>query len=150
MKFVPGDILDSGFALEGSDTLPETLPGLRNKLTFIHASYFFHLWQEEDQLRVARNLASMLSPEKGSMILGTHIGRRVKGIRIAARAPAPGCKIGRLFCHSPETWKEMWKEIFPGDDVAVEVRIVEDRRPDLADEDPTTPFLLLQWAVMRV
>lgn len=35
-----------------------------------------------------------------------------------------------------------------GGGVEVEVRLVEDR-PDLADEDPTTRFLLLQWAVIR-
>lgn len=35
-----------------------------------------------------------------------------------------------------------------GGEVEVEVRLVEDR-PDLADEDPTTPFLMLQWAVIR-
>lgn len=170
VKFIQGDILDPTFTSPSSlpsspfpstPKSPTSLPS--NTFTLIHASYLFHLFPEATQRTLAHILLSLLAPTQGSMILGTHIGRRVRGTRVAKRAPAPGCGVASLFCHSVESWREMWGSVINGDgkgggeedeggdgkgEVEVEVRLVEDR-PDLADEDPTTPFLLLQWAVIR-
>lgn len=74
---------------------------LTHRVSVIHASSFFHLFNEERQTIVARRLASLLSPEPGSIICGSHIGAKVKGT-----APSAMQKIN--FGHSPESWNELW------------------------------------------
>jgi hypothetical protein len=102
-----GDVFDPAFIAPRPpfDRPPETpcpdlgvlnsLTPLQGRLSAIHASSFFHLFSEEQQLEVAQRLATLLSPTPGSMIFGTHIGLDKRGTRL-----------GRMFCHDPESWKE--------------------------------------------
>jgi len=87
----------------------KTLNQLAGKVSAIHVSSFFHLFNAEKQLTLARKLATLLSPEPGSIIFGSHVGSTRKGWHadILNRANV------NVFCHSPESFKELWeKEVF--------------------------------------
>lgn len=92
LRFVHADI----FALESSAALP-TASGL-------YASALFHLFSEGQQRELAQRLSALLSPESGSVAFGWHIGARSKGTITIGKGP------GTLFCHSPESWRELWEE----------------------------------------
>ena len=62
-------------------------------------SSIFHLFPEESQLLLAKIVSSLLSPEKGSVIFGQHVGMRVKGLKDEVMYNGPN-----MFCHSPESW----------------------------------------------
>lgn len=130
VPFIEGDVLDPAFlALSPPTHTPTqgpapdlaslmTLTPLTGRLSAIHASMFFHLFTEEHQLQVARALAGLLAPTRGAMIFGYHTGETEKGMvkaKLANGDPVP------MFCHSAESWREMWEEeIF--EKGAVEVR----------------------------
>jgi len=59
----------------------DSLIPLQGHVSAIHVAAFFHLFQEDDQLKAARALASLLSSEKGSFIFGSHGALRKKGVR---------------------------------------------------------------------
>ncbi|KAJ3872560.1 hypothetical protein F5051DRAFT_151056 [Lentinula edodes] len=86
-----------------------SLNPLRGHLSAIHTSAFFHLFKKDEQLLIAKKLASLLSPVPGSIIFGSHRGAATpqEGER---NSTGPGTL---LYRHSPESWKEMWeKEVF--------------------------------------
>jgi hypothetical protein len=97
-----------------------SLTPLQGHVSAIYTGAFFHLFDEPGQFRVARQLASLLSPLPGSIILGGHVGNLVKGTKLNAAS-------GRMtFCHSPESWKDLWEEqVFEKGEVLVDTHIVE-------------------------
>ncbi|GAW09016.1 protein [Lentinula edodes] len=129
VTFVPGNVLESSFISTQPPLLshesppnfipsvslqsllllpnPKSLDPLRGHLSAIHTSAFFHLFKKDEQLLIAKKLASLLSPVPGSIIFGSHRG---------AATPQEGERnsTGTLFYrHSPESWKDMWeKEVF--------------------------------------
>jgi hypothetical protein len=44
------------------------------------------------------------------MIFGCHIAQRSKGFGLPLLAASDGRS---MFCHSPESWLEMWESMFP-------------------------------------
>ncbi|KAI9067915.1 hypothetical protein FKP32DRAFT_207472 [Trametes sanguinea] len=122
-----------------------SLNPLRGHVSAIHASAFFHLFDEEQQLKLAQALAGLLSPEPGSMMLGAHGGQPEKG-------PRPSAASRPMFCHSPESWKELWDgQIFKKGTVRVEAFLRETERRDLTDiVGPGTKFYLLVWSITRL
>ncbi|KAF8901038.1 hypothetical protein CPB84DRAFT_996751 [Gymnopilus junonius] len=96
-----------------------SLTPLRNQISAIHASSFFHLFDEERQLELAKRLTSLLVLEKGSVIFGQHGSRPEKGFR--KRRGAPEEK--GMFCHSPETWKHLWMQEVFGVGQKVQVKV---------------------------
>lgn len=120
VTFVAGDVFDDDFlAVEAgtaasSAAAPDlgslhSLNALRGRVRCISAFSFFHLFDREPQLALARKLAVLLGPhpKPGSVIFGSHQGMRVPGNR---RAPGQAT----LFGHSPDSWAEMWEcEVFP-------------------------------------
>ncbi|KAI0757381.1 hypothetical protein C8Q80DRAFT_1090761 [Daedaleopsis nitida] len=160
VPFVPGDAFDPAhletvppFYAPPETPVPQlstltSLNPLRGHVSVIHASSFFHLFSEERQLELARALAGLLSPEPGSMLLGSHGGRPVKGLRIeASRANSHGIP---MFCHSPESWTELWDgTVFEKGTVKVATQLVEIVRRDLAKSEDSR-FWLLVWSVTRL
>lgn len=146
-----------------------SLTPLQGKVSAIHTSAFFHLFSEDQQLALAHRLASLLSPQTGSIIFGQHGSRPEKGfrtegsskVRIAA-AHAVGAPVTdyAMFCHSTESWKEMWeKDVFGGNGGAGEKRIKADaelvqvQRKDLLDHtlaSASTKFYVMNWSVTRL
>lgn len=161
IPFIPGDAFDPGF-LETigpfysppSEPRPDlstltSLNPLRGHVSAIHASSFFHLFSEEKQLQLAKALAGLLSPEPGSVLLGAHGGRPVKGLRVEMYRPnSHGIT---MFCHCPESWKELWDgQVFKKGTVKVEAGLVEIERKDLTHISEETKFYLLWWSVTRL
>jgi len=167
VHFVAGDVLDPSFvspcdpiydaysspsvdaAISISDL--KALTPLLGRVSFIHTASLFHLFSEADQLLVAKRLASLLSPTPGSMIFGWHAGRAVKGFRSEAKPSAPGMLGSNMFCHSPESWKDMWtKDVFRPGTVAVEAKLIEKvREVELVVQSNATPQYLV-WSVTRL
>ncbi|KAJ7176635.1 hypothetical protein C8R46DRAFT_1160555 [Mycena filopes] len=131
IAFLAGDALDPKF-LEPAPPLASTseaassppslnsidcLTPLRGHVSAIHISSVFHLFFEPDQLKLARSLAGLLSPAPGSVIFGSHVGRRIKGFNMEGL-----CSGGHhMFCHSPESWRQMCDEVFPEGAITVQV-----------------------------
>ena len=157
--FIPGDVFDNSFIpddpskVETATELPPlseltSLTPLLGRLSAIHASAFFHLFDEEQQALVARKVASLLSAEPGSVIFGAHGGRAEKGLR--DEIPSNPIRGTPMFCHSPETWVELWeKEVFQEGQVRVWATLKEVPRPDLV-AIPGAKFYLLIWSVTRL
>jgi hypothetical protein len=180
--FVAGDVFDPimlksrGAFITADDisSISSTTPPLREltsltplqgKISAIHASSFFHLFPEDKQLELAHRIASLLSPKKGSVIFGQHGARPVKGFRTAVEAvhnaegrPIPTTQV-QVFCHSPESWKQIWTEdVFAGEDgkgsdrIKVDARLIEiPRKAVMAHLDATeeTRFWM-QWCITRL
>ena len=170
--FIGGDAFDPAFfetapVLDSPPTTPapalsslNTLTPLNGRVSVIHASSFFHLFDEAKQLELARKLAGLLSPEPGSIILGGHAGQPVKGLW-ERRTLSSG---GHMFCHSPESWRELWDgQVFEKGKVKVDVVLkqakdlvqAEDskewidkaQKPDVLD---TGNYQVLIWSVTRL
>lgn len=147
VPFLPGDVLDQSFLTISSPfvTPPPSpaplLKGLTNltplkgHLSAIHAAAFFHLFDEPQQLYIAKALAGLLSPEPGSIIFGWHRGELVKG--------------GERFNHSADSWNEMWeKEVFKEGQVRSWAILKVANRPDL--DHITAKIYLMEWCVTRL
>jgi len=155
VPFITGDVFDSSTLepvapfndapktlMPALNTLKSLNP-LRGHVSVIHASSFFHLFDEEKQFQLARALAGLLSPDPGSLIFGSHAGRPVKGTGESSMG-RPRC------CHSPESWKELWDgQIFEQGQVKVDAVL---QRVDLHVADPSivAERFLLQWSVTRM
>ena len=59
-------------------------------MSIIHASSFFHLFNREDQIRVACVCVELLKKTPGSLVFGRQIGNRDAGVRSGQPAHA-GC-----------------------------------------------------------
>ncbi|KAI0358977.1 hypothetical protein OH77DRAFT_1420493 [Trametes cingulata] len=164
VPFVPGDAFDPNhlevvppFYSPPDTPVPElsklsSLNPLRGHVSVVHASLLFHLFSEERQFALAQALAGLLSPEPGSMLLGAHAGLPEKGLRLQGlHTNSHGIT---MFCHSPETWKELWDgQIFKKGTVKVNAFLHEIEREDLRSKpgvDPATKFYLLVWSVIRL
>jgi hypothetical protein len=130
-----------------------TLTPLRGHLAAIHATRLFHLFLEPQQAQLARALAGLLAPAPGAVILGSHVGRRAKG----ANEKGPFWSGGhRMFGHSPASWKELWKGIFPEGAVEVRAELTEKERKGwenerrVEDEQSDTYIGQLVWSVVRL
>ncbi|KAM6495362.1 hypothetical protein JOM56_008068 [Amanita muscaria] len=152
--FVAGDVFDpliiaprEPFYEEPNTPRPDlrsltSLTPLQGFVTAIRASSFFHLFGEEKQLEAGRRLASLLSPDPGSIIFGGHVGLPVKGTRTHRLL---GSEM-TMFCHSPESWRDFWDgQVFAKGTVRVEAELQERR---LVAPDIVGYFLV--WCVTRV
>ncbi|EMD35921.1 hypothetical protein CERSUDRAFT_115828 [Gelatoporia subvermispora B] len=156
VPFIPGDAFDQDFLKRSSpvyDTPETPIPDLQALTTLtpllghvsaIHASAFFHLFSEEEQYKLAQSLAGLLSPKPGSMIFGAHSGREVPGLRTEFAPKEPG---KYMFCHSPESWAELWDgKIFRKNSVKVEVLLISSDRAAKASH--VVPQM--HWSVTRL
>lgn len=55
------------------------LSSLDEQISIIAANSFFHLYNYSDQLKLAKRMVQLLSPQPGSMILGRQLGSSVPG-----------------------------------------------------------------------
>ncbi|KAI0662440.1 hypothetical protein C8Q70DRAFT_559967 [Cubamyces menziesii] len=155
-KFIPGDVFDPAHievvpptycpATDATPDLPTStsLNPLHGRVSAIHASAFFHLFNEEKQLHIARALAGLLSAEPGSMIIGLHAIAMEKGITVEHFGEGGAVSDITVFYHSPESWVELWDgQVFKKGSVKVETSLTE---RDLAGR--MIPFL--HWCVIRL
>lgn len=126
-----------------------SLNPLHGRVFAIHASSFFHMFNEEKQLHVARALAGLLSPESGSVIFGMHVGLPEKGFDPSV---AHWHEDHRMWCHSPESWTELWDGlVFENGMVNVQTELVQMGKKHLEHDAPqATTFSVLVWSVTRL
>lgn len=123
-----------------------SLNPLHGHVAAIHASSFFHLFNEKQQLHLARAMAGLLSPLPGSMIIGIHAGALEKGFATHDVGGGNGSAGGNvtMFCHSAESWMELWDgQVFEKGKVTVEARIVPMQIGERVRH-------VLQWCVTRL
>ena len=161
IAFVPGDIfypkhiqVVPPFTAANAPTGPApdlhsltSLNPLHGRVSAIHASLLFHIFSEEKQLHLSRALAGLLSPEPGSMIFGLHIGLAERGFMSYTLGDSR-----LLFCHSPESWVEMWDGlVFEKGVVKVRTKLVHVERKDFkGDEVSSQSLAILLWSVTRL
>ena len=131
---------------------PATVPDLRTltslnplhgHVSAIHASSLFHLFPESAQVRLARALAGLLSPQPGSMIFGKQVGLPESGY-----LEDPLIR-HRLFCHSSRSWSELWDgEVFPKGTVKVLSFMTEFPKAGIYPEADSLRLLI--WSVTRL
>ena len=125
-----------------------TLTELQDHISVIHASALFHLFNEEKQLELGKRLATLLDPRPGSIIFGSHGGMPVKSERQGI--------LSTMFCHSPESWTQMWEEqIFEKGQVKVntdleEISMATGRLGKAVPVEAGTKFYFLSWSVERL
>lgn len=126
-----------------------TLTPLLGHLSAIHASSFFHLFNEAQQAALARKLAALLSPEPGSVIFGRHGGRSKKGLR--REVPVGLWRTEPMWCHDVETWTALWDgEVFEKGTVKVEAVFMKGHsRQHGVGEDGGVPGALV-WSITRL
>ncbi|KIJ16042.1 hypothetical protein PAXINDRAFT_99023 [Paxillus involutus ATCC 200175] len=150
--FIPGDALDPDTlsVVQPFEAVPDSpepelktltsLNPLHGRISVIHASNFFHLFSESKQLHLARALAGLLSPEPGSIICGGNWGLPEKGPMVERLFGGTM----ELFCHSPQTWTEMWDGmVFPKGSVELDNHLIE------VDMEGYK-FWYLLWSVKRL
>jgi hypothetical protein len=126
-----------------------SLNPLHGRVSVIRASSLFHLFGEEKQLDLARALAGLLSPEPGSMLFGGHISvAEKKGFEPSVMHRDHH----RMWCHSPESWTELWDGIvFEKGVVKVQTKLVHVGRKLLQPDAPANAtFTFLVWSVTRL
>ncbi|KAF8153998.1 hypothetical protein B0H34DRAFT_719962 [Crassisporium funariophilum] len=159
VPFVQGDIFDPSFleamvpvTKDSPATTP--VPSLRTIVSFnpirghvsaVYVGAFFHLFSEEEQERIARALAGLLSPEPGSMLLGCHGGMVKKGYW------KPTGLDYKMFGHSPESWKSMWEGLFGKGNIEVKAEL-ETWGGEFLDYFPGNKeaFQMMNWSVTRL
>jgi hypothetical protein len=115
---------------------------LQGHVSAIHAAGLFHLFNEQKQLTLVKNLATLLSPESGSVIFGSHISKPEKGLRTSSGG-------SQMFCHSSESWEALWEgQIFKKGNVKVETKLVE--RTNTLVGGPGVVVHWLVWSVTRL
>lgn len=125
-----------------------TLSDLRGRASAIFTGALFHLFTYEQQQQLAHQLAGLLSPLPGSMLFGVQGGRPVKG------PWGPGVDF-KMHSHSPESWREMWEEIFA--EVGCKVEVEGRLRREVGGEtffgmwpENVEGYYVLEWSVTRI
>ncbi|KAF9266941.1 hypothetical protein L218DRAFT_956033 [Marasmius fiardii PR-910] len=109
-----------------------SLVPLHGRISVIHISSVFHLFDEEKQVELAKAISSLLYPRSGSMIFGIQLGQEVAGVR-ELKHPDNTNRQSQRFLHSPESWKELWDGgVFPTGSVKVEAKLIS-VEPDRKD-----------------
>lgn len=113
-----------------------SLTPVQGRVSAIHAKDLFHLFDKKRQLALAMQLASLLTPLPGSIIFGSHVGLPKMGQQIEEIDST-------MFCHSPDSWRDLWEGIYGKGKVRVDATI---RRIDNLDK-PGIPKFQLVWSV---
>ncbi|KAK7454524.1 hypothetical protein VKT23_011278 [Stygiomarasmius scandens] len=146
VAFVPGNILDPRFLAEETNyrrSLPplstlRSLTPLQGHVSAIHASSIFHLFSGPEQVVLAKKLSALLSPSTGSVIFGIQQGDVVAGEIVNPRRE-------RVYLHSLESWKSLWKALFPEGGVQVEANWLES-----IETGTRARVLVMAWSVTRL
>lgn len=93
-KFIEADVFDAGSGLKELD----------GKLNIVHAASFFHLFDWDGQVAVAKRIGQLLKDEPGVMVFGRQGGMPEAGT-------IDHIQNGKSsYWHNPESWAKMWKQ----------------------------------------
>ncbi|KAI6114481.1 hypothetical protein F5141DRAFT_1106970 [Pisolithus sp. B1] len=95
-----------------------SLNPLHGHYSVINVSCVLRLFAQEQQLHLVRALAGLSFSEPGPLICGTQFSQKEKGnVTTFFGSSKP-----ILFCHSPESWRELWDGVvFEKGEVEVKV-----------------------------
>ncbi|KAJ5791574.1 uncharacterized protein N7518_008585, partial [Penicillium psychrosexuale] len=95
-QFIVADIFD-----DNSDLVKQ----LTHKIDIVNAASFFHLFNWDQQILVAKRLVGLLRDKPGSLLIGRQIG--------LVNPPPPEDKeaSGEHYRHDPSTWKKFWEQV---------------------------------------
>lgn len=110
-KFLVEDIFAPEY-LEGNSELSQ----LKGSINHIFLGSVFHLFEEEQQIDLARRISRLWKRDNGKgVIFGLQRGM-VDGEEGFEKNHL-GVHLNKMYAHSPRSWAKLWKEtIFPGDD----------------------------------
>jgi len=158
--FISGDIFDPNVLSQdvlGSPALrPDNLSSLtslnslKGHVSAIHASLFFHLFDEETQLDAARRTATLLCPEKGSVIFGRHYVRSTQGTRTEVLADGT---VHTQFWHSPESWRQLWeKQVFEHSrgSIRVEMELEISTEYTVMESEKDAVLYMMNWCITKL
>lgn len=134
----PGIEFRTANFLESSD---KNLDDLKGKVTLLYTGAVFHLFNEENQRTFANKIASLIARDKEVVVFGLHRGAAQKG-------PREHRSGGILWCHDPQSWKEMWTEVL-GEDAKNWTMRAKLRDSWTAAEYVTAEHPVLQWSLWR-
>ncbi|KAJ7052679.1 hypothetical protein C8F01DRAFT_1212314 [Mycena amicta] len=150
VRFLAGDIFDQQFLNPGAPpptsaaadssldlSSLSSLTPLNGRVSVLHTSMFFHLFDRETQANLARILAGLLSPVPGSMIFGAE-RKKPKFLKHDAGP----------YCHSPSSWRKLWEGLFPERAVRVEAELRT--YPGLASTGDEDASGMMVWSCTRV
>ncbi|GKZ25563.1 hypothetical protein AbraIFM66951_001335 [Aspergillus brasiliensis] len=95
-EFITGDIFDDR---------SELLQRLSGKVDMINAASFFHLFDWDTQVKLAKRVITLLKPKPGSIVVGRHVGDYNPG---ELEASELGSKIWR---HDLGSWRRLWEQV---------------------------------------
>lgn len=109
-KFIAGDVFDPDASIKQ----------LNGKIDIIHATFFFHLFNWDRQVKIAKLFVSLLNPKAGVLVIGRQMGNVEAGEYLGR-----GLSDKTRYRHNDESLKRMWKLV--GDETGtnwqVDVRI---------------------------
>lgn len=90
-KFIAGDVFDPDASIKQLD----------GKIGIIHAASFFHLFNWDEQVKIAKLFVSLLNPEAGVLV----IGRQMANVEAGEYSFSDKTR----YRHNDESFKRMWK-----------------------------------------
>ncbi|PYH42868.1 class I SAM-dependent methyltransferase [Aspergillus saccharolyticus JOP 1030-1] len=111
-EFIPSDIFDDACPL---------MQRLAGQVDIINAASFFHLFDWDREVALAKQIIKLLRPQAGSMVVGRHVGDYVAGERSDNELGAT------FYRHDLESWRRMWAQVMAetGTEWEVDVRAEE-------------------------
>ncbi|KAL9026911.1 MAG: hypothetical protein Q9196_004494 [Gyalolechia fulgens] len=94
-----------GTALAWSTPAGIPLASLYNRVSIIVANSFFHNYNYSDQLRLAKRVMQLLSPEPGSLVLGRQVGSTQPGEYNALDNK------GTRYSHDVDSFRSFWDQV---------------------------------------
>ena len=136
-EFIVSDILDDN---------SELVNRLTGQLDIVNTLAFFHLFDWDKQVAIAKRIVGLLRPHAGSLLVGRHIGcinphndpsKRVLG-----------------YCHNEETWKQLWEVVERETDTKWKVNVVTEsweatQSPDRLKNAQDRGMIKLRFEIRR-
>ncbi|KAG8875834.1 hypothetical protein FRB97_004689 [Tulasnella sp. 331] len=138
-KLIAADIFDPSSELKQ----------IEGKIDIIYTGSFFHLFDWDDQIRVAKRVVQILRPQKGSIVLGRQTGTMTAGPSTRRGGTQP------IWRHDVDSFLRMWKQV--GDETSTEWSVEAELHPieiNLVHPIPTgsdeEPRMRLRFSVHRI
>ena len=105
-KFIAGDVFDPDASIGQLD----------GKIDIINAAAFFHLFNWDGQVKIAKRFVSLLNSEAGVLVIGRQVGN-VEAGEYSDR----GLSDKTRYKHNDESFRRMWKLV--GDETGTNWRV---------------------------
>ncbi|KZV63374.1 hypothetical protein PENSPDRAFT_758008 [Peniophora sp. CONT] len=156
IRFIQGDVFSVKLPSPLGPVSPTTTPlpqvgsldDLLGRVAVIYTGALFHLFDESTQHALALRLALLARENKPVIIFGRHQGQAQAGLIDDNFAQ-------ERYAHSPETWVELWKQVFTTvrgeefarDKVSVKVHLDEKGYGKSISIAGRTQYGVLYWSV---